>query len=101
MSNCGYLQTPCLKTLSFLVPGNKEIRKHYKAEKVTLIRKLQAGSRVSGSHVELSHDWVHVVSLEEKMSSIRGPSHKAAVRNQTTRFFPKLVINSSVNHLLL
>lgn len=40
-------------------------------------------------------------SLEGKMKSIRGPSHKAAVRNQTTKFFPKLVTNSFVNRLLL
>lgn len=56
-----------------------------------------------GGHVELSHDWVHVVCLclKGKMKSVRGPSHKAALQNQTTKIFPKLVTDSNVNHLLL
>lgn len=74
------------------------------ASKDAIIKRRRAASRVGGGHVELSYDWIHVVASPLKGGEggwIRGPSHKAAVRNQTTKYFPKLVTDSSVHHLLL
>lgn len=56
--NYGYKQNPCLKTSFASVSlTSRRSENIAKLKKVTLIRKLQAGSRkVSDSHVELPHD---------------------------------------------